>query len=238
MEQMKYVDDSGLLNELEEIRVRCLTQDDVRNQIFRNLCQSYSNKFRIEFVKNIFDNDHDMIYHRDSAYACSEDITLKMMFDDAQNEDKNIVYFHSKGTTAFFNHMNPVNVHRFREYYYWRNFMNWGVLERWRDCVAALETHDTAGCDYHVNPLPHYSGNFWWTKSSHIRKLPDPSNKTWWNELKTKKEETANMATRMGDEMWLCSLIDTKSYDIVNIPSEYRMLHACLRKDQYEGMLK
>jgi hypothetical protein len=47
-------------------------------------------------------------------------------------------------------------------------------VTRWQDCVEKLyQGYDTAGVlwrgDYHY---PHYSGNFWWAKSSYIRRLP------------------------------------------------------------------
>jgi hypothetical protein len=238
-EQMNIIEESGLMGALEAIRVRCITQDDERNQMFKYLTETYRVPFHIEFVKNTFAYDAEAILARNSPHACSEDVTLKRVYDDAWKEDKNILYFHTKGTTSFFNHLNPPNIRRHKEYYYWRKFMNWGVLERWKDCIAALETHDTAGCNYYNEPLPHYSGNFWWTKSSHIRSLPDPHIKTWWNELKAKKPETQDMSMRMGDEMWLCSsLTGTKSYDIVDIPANIRPLHDCMTKETYEGFLR
>lgn len=240
IEQMRYIEESKLINNLSVIRVRCITQDDARNQMFKNLTEHYNVPFNIEFIKSPFDNDIDTMHHRDTQHAFSEDITLERMWRDAVFEDNNILYFHTKGTTSFFKNLNPMSMQRHKEYYYWRQFMNWGVLTRWQDCVNALNTgkYDTAGCNFYNEPMPHYSGNFWWTKSSHIRRLPNPTKKGWWYELQAKKPETKDLAKRMSDEMWLCSVEDTMSYDIVNVPEDCRPLHDCLVKDDYERMLK
>ena len=239
IEQLKYLEDTHLMGNLSQINVRCITQDDYRNQMFMELVGTYKKKFDVEFVANHFPNDETMLTNRDAPTAFSEDVTLTKIWEDAQTSDNNILYIHTKGTTSFSNHLGPGGMKRHKEYYYWRQFMNWGVMERWRDCVHALNHgYDTAGANYLSEPLPHYSGNFWWTKSEHVRKLPRPIQKIWWQELKEKKPETSAMAQRMGDEMWLCSPANTKSYDIVEIPAEIRPLHACLSRYEMKECLR
>lgn len=49
------------------------------------------------------------------------------------------------------------------------------LVEKYDECINQLnKNYDTVGCNYlfatHAYPM-HYSGNFWWSKSSYINKL-------------------------------------------------------------------
>jgi len=72
-----------------------------------------------------------------------------------------ICYIHLKGLTRW---GNP-NVED------WKDWLNWCVIERWQDNVAALQTHDTSGPNWESVPWPHHSSNFWWANSDYIAKL-------------------------------------------------------------------
>jgi hypothetical protein len=238
IEQMKYMDDSHLLGNLDKIKIVAITQNDQRNVMLQQLCSSYDASFEINFIKNPFDNDAEMIYSRDSDKSISETITLKKIWDDSIENDSNILYLHTKGMTSYYNHLGPDVILKHKQYYYWRQLMNWGVLERWRECVEALKTHDTAGCNYIAEPSGHFCGNFWWTKSSHVRRLSDPTNTDWWETLKQKDVEAAKLPLRFRDEMWICSYSNTKHYDIVSIDSNVKTFESCLPKYKYEDALK
>ena len=49
------------------------------------------------------------------------------------------------------------------------------LVEKHEECIHQLnEGYDTVGCNYHLSRHQHpdhYSGNFWWSKSSYINKL-------------------------------------------------------------------
>ena len=57
----------------------------------------------------------------------------------------------------------------------WINLLIYWNITQWKRAVASLtEGYETYGCNEHkdsVNPR-HYSGNFWWSKSSHLKTLP------------------------------------------------------------------
>jgi hypothetical protein len=46
------------------------------------------------------------------------------------------------------------------------------VVERWQECVAALDHHDVCGVDWQLGPAPHFSGNFWWARPRYLSSLP------------------------------------------------------------------
>ena len=55
----------------------------------------------------------------------------------------------------------------------WIRMMLYWNTTRWKKAVAMLDRgYDTYGCNLRTNPRPHYSGNFWWARSSHLRTLP------------------------------------------------------------------
>jgi hypothetical protein len=78
-------------------------------------------------------------------------------------EQTHVLYIHLKGVTR----PGDGNIAD------WRDFLNWAVIERWADCVAALADHDAAGPNWEMEPWPHFSGNFWWANSDYINRL-DP----------------------------------------------------------------
>lgn len=76
-------------------------------------------------------------------------------------EPFNICYIHMKGLTRWGNpHVED-----------WKVWLNWCVIERWQDNVKALETHDTSGPNWDMEPWPHHSSNFWWAKSEYVAGL-------------------------------------------------------------------
>jgi hypothetical protein len=92
--------------------------------------------------------------------------TLKSLKDYCDNvsEETYVLYIHHKGVTHIGNE--AVND--------WRNLMMYFNVTKWRECVEQLDNgHDTAGVLWRGNYHHlHYSGNFWWAKSSYIKKLP------------------------------------------------------------------
>lgn len=241
IEQMKHLEESYLMFALQKLKIKAITQRDERILMLEQLCSSYSDmEIDIEYFQNPFANDHNMLNSRDTNLTCSETNTLKRMYDDAQtfNDKTNILYFHSKGSTSFAKNINYQNITRHKEYYYWRKFMNWGVIDNWRKNVDALKHYDTSGCDYLNSPAPHYSGNFWWAKASHIKKLSDPSTRQWWYDKQKEQIQLNDLYERMSDEMWVCSLPNTKSYDIVSLPESKQAFSSCLLNSEYVGYLK
>ena len=88
---------------------------------------------------------------------------LMFMQEQAKEAEEpfHICYIHLKGLTRW---GNP-NVED------WKAWLNWCVIERWRDNVAALQTHDTSGPNWESEPWPHHSSNFWWANSDYVAKL-------------------------------------------------------------------
>lgn len=89
--------------------------------------------------------------------------TLLHMREKSEGEiDTNYFYLHTKGIRHFGNGNEQKIID-------WINLMLYWNIEKWELANEKLGSYDTYGC----NDIGyHYSGNFWWAKSSHIRKLP------------------------------------------------------------------
>lgn len=89
--------------------------------------------------------------------------TLEILHKACIERDINVLYFYNKGITrsgaAIAN---------------WKDVLQYYLIENWTNCVKLLETSDVVGVKDLVCMDFTVSGNFWWSKSSHVRTLPDP----------------------------------------------------------------
>jgi hypothetical protein len=120
--------------------------------------------------------------------------------NEIDDEDYKILYLHTKGVTK------PDS----NEVKDWVEYMSYFNIEKWQDRVNELENYDTTGVNlggkkedyledtltwgYGKSPL-HYSGNFWWAKSSYVKNLINPYEWTPDNDY---------LKWRVMCEMWLC----------------------------------
>jgi hypothetical protein len=55
----------------------------------------------------------------------------------------------------------------------WINLLLYWNIEQWKQAIVYLNKgYDIYGCNQTDIPVPHYSGNFWWARSSYLKKLP------------------------------------------------------------------
>lgn len=56
----------------------------------------------------------------------------------------------------------------------WRKYLTYFNIYRFEECIKSLnDGFDCCGVDWRTNPVPHFSGNFWWAKCSYLKKLPE-----------------------------------------------------------------
>jgi hypothetical protein len=89
-------------------------------------------------------------------------------------------YIHTKGISHY-------GTPRYELVRDWRVYMEHFVLKGWRRCAKDLDTYDIASVQFSVNPC-HFSGNFWWARSTYIS--TNPTNFNYKDYYET--------------EMWLC----------------------------------
>lgn len=243
MEHMKGLEDSGILEILDQINFTVVTNREEKANAFIGLQGSYDigkPKF-VEFVFNPYANDTEMLSSIESPNSITENHTMRKIWSDSQENEMIVLYLHSKGITATKKSLENNDASTFTKYYYWRHFLNWGVIEKGERCYAAIRhgDYDIAGVNYRETPSKHFSGNFWWAKSNYIKRLPDPSTTEWWQQLKAKSTDAwlRTAGDRFRDEQWPCSLEDAKIFNVYSPHDDYGYGpdSKVLKRRQYEN---
>ena len=219
----KKMEDSGLLDELDKIYL-VVVGSPTNVKMAYGLSKHLSDKYEFIAYKNPMENDKKLVELNNDKLSpphVSENVTIKHLYDHACREDAYFLYNHSKGVTTFERFLKQGYYNWFINHYYWKEFITWGVIDEWKNCVEALEIYDVVGANYQTTPEPHFSGNFWWSKSSHIKKLPDPSTEQWWFDLQKDHSNKwlRNASVRFKDEMWVCSEKNTMTLNVKDISS-------------------
>lgn len=142
---MNKIETSGLINEVSEINL-CISG-------LENISTNYFNINNFKY-KISYNGSLDQF----------EFPTLNKLKDYCKNNINDyVLYIHTKGIS------DPDNLCISD----WRNYMTYFLIEKYKECFLTLENFETCGVDYHLEPSPHYSGNFWWAKASHINNLSE-----------------------------------------------------------------
>lgn len=235
MEQMKLMEDHGLLSELNQIDFSVITQKDRRIDIFIGLIKTFNINAVVTLYGNTHSDDSSMLSGINNQDTVTENVTMRKIYNDAKDRDDEILYLHTKGITSVDKQLKVGNIDTFKNYYYWRHFLNWGVVERWREAVRLLDRFDIVGVNYFDQPAPHFSGSFWWTKSSYIRTLPDPSTLDWWKQLQSNSSDhwLRTAPDRFRDEMWHCSNPNAKVVSLKNLTKVTNLSAELILRKEY-----
>ena len=91
-----------------------------------------------------------------------ERCTLNKIWYAARDEEPfNVLYLHSKGITR---HPDDVSITS------WVEHLTYFNIDKHSICLDYLKDHDVVGVNMSTIMMLHYSGNFWWSKSSYIAK--------------------------------------------------------------------
>jgi hypothetical protein len=132
---------SGLYDKITKIRVNILT-DASDLDIF--------NDAKIEILgisKNL------------NAY---ENSTLNLLYEHSLKEEFKVLYLHTKGIKFNGKNLNVTD---------WVRYMSYFNIDKHSQALDDLDKYDAVGVNLNTEPVLHFSGNFWWSKSDHIRKL-------------------------------------------------------------------
>lgn len=150
---------------------------DNTEKIFCSVLGDYENYKFPEKYEIIFESK-DMSFY--------EEKILEYMYNYSNINVGKYWYIHTKGVNDSFTDRN-YNVLK------WRKYMEYFNIVKWDDCVKGVNYYDVVGVNYSETPEKHFSGNFWWTKSSYVStNKPDFSSK--------KRHE---------HEFWICKKIES-----------------------------
>lgn len=111
----------------------------------------------------------------------------------ANNENANILYIHTKGAAN-----TNICIDEWRQYMLYFNLTDVVNVE------SILAENSACGVDLVNDPVPHFSGNFWWATSEHI------------NSLKHPRDVNGIFSERHKCEFWICSNPDGKYVSLHN----------------------
>ena len=120
-------------------------------------------------IENKYQNDKYIVNNYSDNSLLFEYPSLNKVKTIAENNpDSNILYLHTKG-------ISHTNINTIKCIEDWTNMMLHFLVEKHSECINKLnEGYDTVGCNYNSgnDSIPkHFSGNFWWSKSTYINKL-------------------------------------------------------------------
>ncbi len=79
------------------------------------------------------------------------------------NPNYKVLFFHAKGASRQF----------VPQLHAWRMFLEYIVIDRWKECIKKLKTYDAVGAKLRMHPSPHFSGNFWWANADYVATLDE-----------------------------------------------------------------
>jgi len=138
----------------------------------------------------VFPDKYEIIYESEKMNTYERPI-LSYIYNNSSTNEGKYWYIHTKGV----NHYQGVGENPIKD---WRNYMEYFIITKWKQCVNDLNNYDVVGVNLHQQPKIHYSGNFWWSKSSYIKT----------NEPKFKNNNTVNNLQNSkyyDTEMWICN---------------------------------
>lgn len=132
---------------------------------------------RPQDIDFLLSNTKIHILRHTNNYNNYERSCLHILLDWSKYNNSNVLYIHTKGVS----HSKNNNV------WWWRKFLEKVVIFNHLECVSKLEIYDVIGSNLidegnssqkidKENHCLHFSGNFWWSKTSHIRKLSKIAN--------------------------------------------------------------
>lgn len=148
-DQTTTIINSGLYNRANNIYC-FLAGDEVHVMEIKKYIESLPDKFVVKAV-GVGDNSY-------------ERFTLNKIADTIQETDK-FLYIHTKGVaTSDESKKNNILL--------WRKYMEYQLIDRYDECIAALDKYDVVGVAYATRLIgPHFSGNFWWSTGTYYINL-------------------------------------------------------------------
>ena len=189
MKLFETIKSSNMYSSIDKIYVGVLRSFDEADELYND-----------EKIEVVYKNENIALYERP---------VLNFMREHAltHEDDHCYLYLHTKGL-RFDGRNEAVND--------WIDLMLYFLVTEHETCLHILKKYDACGVNFHHEPLPHFIGNFWWTKSSHVKKLPPLQNYDWYLE----------------SEMWLCN---TKGTYICLHQSNIDHYYTRYPREQYEG---
>jgi hypothetical protein len=173
LRQFNLIKQSGLLEHVDHIYICVL-----------------GNSHGLESVKKIVNDGKVTILKHSTNLKLYEGFTLSALHEHCQqNTDDIVLYIHAKGVSR-----SRLVGNRMDD---WSQLMEYYLIENYQKCLEYLKDADICGVNFHKGPLPHYSGNFWWSTAKYINSLPSV--------ITYDTEKFTSRTKYLNNEMWITS---------------------------------
>jgi hypothetical protein len=154
-QQISRIVESGLYDQCDFFYMT-VNKQDVPEEELLNLIERYK-KIDVEFTE----------FNHAEYLGIRKVKQIGESYDDAK-----ILYFHTKGVSNNWRDYKTkeVSFTKSENVEFWREGLEYFVIDKWRDCVDLLDEYDNVGMSCNGG---WYWGNFWWTKSQHVRKTQE-----------------------------------------------------------------
>lgn len=126
-------------------------------------CGILSNPGYIEHP--LFGDPKTRLLYSNNKLELFERLTLNHLFEFSNTGDFYILYIHSKGIQH--NGQNPCVED-------WVDYLTYFNINQHEECISRLKNCDVVGVNLQkeeFDDIYHFSGNFWWSKTTYIRNL-------------------------------------------------------------------
>jgi len=242
LEQYKPIEDNFLIDAVDKFHL-VLVGKPKNIEMASRLASVLIPKLEIHTFEDKFKSDKDLHtldtdLHGRNERPMTEYGTLCLIADHARREDAHFLYMHAKGVTSYERCLRAGRYEEFRNYLYWRKFLEWAVVERWQECNSLLERFDVVGCNYSEWPMKHFSGNYWWSKSEYIKNIAHINDDAWWASECQRHPDVNPLTWRLRDEMWICHGDNAKMCSLKNAdrpPPHGTLAVDLMRRRMYAG---
>lgn len=133
--------------------------------------------FGVNGNQDLFNVPEKAIVKRNTNWKEETETLISLRDFCKENPDYKVLYFHTKGVSK-----NNLQTNA------WRLYMEYFVIDRWKECVNYLNEYDCCGTDHYLTgpttwsdgsisypkeKTSFFAGNFWWANASYINKLDD-----------------------------------------------------------------
>ena len=151
-EQLNEVKQSGLYNDTTELLFFITLYHEDDNEL-KQILEEFDTQNKIKLITT-----PENLFEKYAIRNYKNYITT--------TEDYYIYYFHTKGVGK--NDINNSSI-----FSKTRQILNFFTLNKYKISIELLEKYDAVGCSLYRYPKTHFSGNFWWSKKTHVIQLND-----------------------------------------------------------------
>ena len=160
--QLKRLEESGVYNWCDEVKVTCIKEDGNFKDIL-SILKGYSKINASTFTSNNFEYEG-----------------IKAAWEYSQKYNGEVLYFHTKGVSNRYENINSNKVSERKSIGVdiWKELLEYYLIDNYKECLNKLKEVDQVGV---TNVTGWWWGNFWWASLKDVRRQRRPGKGDRWS---------------------------------------------------------